>query len=226
MTTNVPTVAPQQAQELHAQGVHFIDVREVEEFAQVRIPGARLIPLSEFDLRFSEIPQDLPVVLYCRSGNRSGQAVTWLMAQGWDNLNNLHGGIMAWYQHGLTVDTAPVDAAYAATGYQQLAPDEAAAWLARGALAVDVREPQEYAAGHVPGAINLPLGSIAARLAELPKDREMVLVCNTGNRSSLSAQLLLREGYDGARVANLEGGTSAWRTQGRPVEMALMHLRP
>ncbi|MBS3967048.1 MAG: rhodanese-like domain-containing protein [Truepera sp.] len=226
MITTIAAVSPQQAQALHAQGVHFIDVREVEEFAQVRIPGAQLIPLSELDLRFGEIPQDRPVVLYCRSGNRSGQAVAWLMSQGWDNLSNLHGGIMAWYQHGLTLDTAPVDAAYATTSYQQLAPDEAAAWLVRGALAVDVREPQEYALGHVPEAINLPLGSIAARLADLPRDREIVLVCNTGNRSSLAAQLLLREGYDGARVANLEGGTSAWRTQGRPVEMSLMHLRP
>ncbi len=222
MNTNSPDVSPQQAQELHAQGAHFIDVREVEEFAQVRIPGAQLIPLSEFDLRFNEIPQDRPVVLYCRSGNRSGQAIAWLAFQGWDNLSNLRGGIMAWYQHGLALDTAPTEAAYAASSYQQLMPDEASGWLARGALAVDVREPQEYMLGHVPGAINLPLGSIAARIAELPRDREVVLVCNTGNRSSLAAQLLLREGYDGAKVANLEGGTSAWRTQGRPVETALL----
>ena len=218
MIATIPDVSPQQAHELQAQGALVIDLREVEEFAQVRIPDAELIPLSEFNLRFGEIPQDRPVVLYCRSGNRSAQAGAWLMAQGWDNLSNLSGGIMAWYQHGLSVDTAPVDASYGATSYQALPPDEAADWLARGALAVDVREPQEYALGHVPEAINLPLGSLAARLAELPREREIVLVCNTGNRSSLAAQLLLREGYDGAKVANLEGGIGAWRVQGLMVE--------
>jgi rhodanese-related sulfurtransferase len=220
MIVTIPDLSPQQAHDLQAQGTLFIDVREVEEFEQVRIPDAQLIPLSEFTLRFSEIPQDRPVVLYCRSGNRSAQAGAWLRAQGWDNLGNLSGGIMAWYQHGLTVDTAPVDAVYAATIYQALTPDEAADWLGRGALAVDVREPHEYALGHVPEAINLPLGSIASRLADLPRDRELVLVCNSGNRSSLAAQLLLREGYDAAKVANLEGGTSAWRAKGLPLRQS------
>lgn len=217
MIATIADLSPQEAQALQTQGGLLLDVREVEEYTQVRLPGASLLPLSELDLRLDAIPRDRPVVLYCRSGNRSAQAVAWLRAQGWENVHNLRGGIFAWYQRGLPLDTAPIDATYATAGYQELTPSEAVDWLARGALAVDVREPQEYAQGHVPGAINLPLGSLDAHLEDLSKDRAIVLVCNSGNRSGLAAERLTRDGFPGANVANLAGGMSAWRAQGLPV---------
>jgi glyoxylase-like metal-dependent hydrolase (beta-lactamase superfamily II)/rhodanese-related sulfurtransferase len=101
----------------------------------------------------------------------------------------------------------------------QTVPGIAAAALeARSAEAVlvDVREPDEYVAGHVPGAVNVPQADLASRLDELPPERQILVICQGGFRSLRAAQFLKQQGYD--RVVNVEGGTAAWRAAGKPVE--------
>lgn len=83
----------------------LIDVRETDEYADGRIPGAINIPLSEMEARYTEIPQDKPVILACGVGGRSGQAAAFVAAQGWDNLINLDGGTMGWIQAGHPLET-------------------------------------------------------------------------------------------------------------------------
>jgi len=73
----------------------LFDVREQEEFDEVNISG-KLIPLSEFETRWQEIPQDVPVYLYCRSGRRSRTALEFLKKQGYTNGFNVTGGILSW----------------------------------------------------------------------------------------------------------------------------------
>jgi phage shock protein E len=81
---------------------------------------------------------------------------------------------------------------------------------------LDVRTPEEYAAGHVPGAVNVPHDQLASRLAEVPKDKDVVVYCRTGRRSTLAADVLAANGY--TRVSRLEGDMQAWTARGRPVE--------
>lgn len=83
-------------------------------------------------------------------------------------------------------------------------------------LLLDVREPEEYAYGHVPGAVNLPQAEIASRLGEIPRDRPVQVICQSGYRSLRSAQFLAQMGY--TNVANVTGGTAAWRASDRPVD--------
>ena len=83
--------------------VVLIDVREQWEYDEAHIPGVTLIPMSEFESRVSELPQDKTVVLTCRSGNRSGQAYDYLTNLGYDNVHNMRGGILAWESAGLEV---------------------------------------------------------------------------------------------------------------------------
>jgi hydroxyacylglutathione hydrolase len=84
------------------------------------------------------------------------------------------------------------------------------------ALLLDVREPAEYAHGHVPGAINIPQADLATRLDDLPRDRPVLLICQGGLRSLRAAQFLRQVGFD--RVASVAGGTDAWTDAGRSVE--------
>lgn len=90
--------------------------------------------------------------------------------------------------------------------------------LSQDALVLDVREAEEYAAGHVPGAINLPQAELATRLEELPRDKPLLLICQGGYRSLRAARFLAQVGF--ADVASVEGGTAAWQAVGRPIEMA------
>lgn len=80
---------------------------------------------------------------------------------------------------------------------------------------LDVRTPQEYAEGHVPGAVNVPQEQLASRLAEVPKDKDVVIYCRSGRRSVLAADILAANGY--SRLSHLEGDMNAWVAKGRPV---------
>ena len=97
----------------------------------------------------------------------------------------------------------------------EIAVDRLARGQSGGATVVDVREPNEYVTGHVPGTTLIPMGQLSSRLGELDKRRPVYLVCASGNRSAAMTDLLRAAGYDAYSVA---GGTSAWARSGRPVE--------
>jgi hydroxyacylglutathione hydrolase len=83
------------------------------------------------------------------------------------------------------------------------------------AVVLDVREPAEYAHGHIPGAINLPQADLATRLEEVPRDRPLLVVCQVGLRSLRSAQFLKQMEF--GQVASIKGGTAAWSEAGKPL---------
>lgn len=97
-----------------------------------------------------------------------------------------------------------------------LDPAEAKSRQAEGAIIVDVREPEEWRSGHAPGARNIPLGQIQKRLKKLPKDRDLIFVCRSGNRSRQATNLAKQHGL--ARSLNLRGGMGAWSKVGLSVE--------
>jgi glyoxylase-like metal-dependent hydrolase (beta-lactamase superfamily II)/rhodanese-related sulfurtransferase len=80
---------------------------------------------------------------------------------------------------------------------------------------LDVREPEEYAHGHVPGAVNLPQADLATRLAVLPLGRPLYVICQGGFRSLRAAQFLRQRGFED--VVSVKGGTEAWRAAGKPL---------
>jgi rhodanese-related sulfurtransferase len=79
---------------------------------------------------------------------------------------------------------------------------------------IDVREPQEFHTGHVPGADLMPLMTVPLRHAELPKDRTVYVICHSGGRSMQACAWLAHQGYD---VANVLGGTGEWAVRGLPI---------
>lgn len=81
---------------------------------------------------------------------------------------------------------------------------------------IDVREPYEYDGGHVPGALSMPLGQVAALAAELPKDQPLYVICRSGNRSLQASEALVEAGFQDVR--NVDGGMIAWQAAGYAVE--------
>lgn len=94
-------------------------------------------------------------------------------------------------------------------------PPEAGRRQTDGALLVDVREPDEWREGHAPGATHIPLGQLRAQLAAIPRDREVLLICRSGNRSQQAQRLLRSAGYP--RAVNVAGGMIAWGRAGQPI---------
>jgi rhodanese-related sulfurtransferase len=92
--------------------------------------------------------------------------------------------------------------------------DEALAIVSGGALLLDVREDNEWDAGHAADAIHIALSEVPDHLDDLTKDRLIVCVCRSGVRSARAATFLIQNGYD---AINLEGGMLAWAEQGEPL---------
>ena len=83
------------------------------------------------------------------------------------------------------------------------------------AVLLDVREDDEWVAGHAPGALHVPMMTIPMRADEVPTDRDVVVVCRVGQRSAQVVAYLRRQGWE--RVANLDGGMADWEAAGRPM---------
>jgi rhodanese-related sulfurtransferase len=98
----ISEVTPQTLEEWDSEGREYrlVDVRSMAETARGVLPGAELVPLHLIPLRKDEMAGDKPVVLYCQTGARSGQACAFLAQQGIDNVHNLVGGIVGWVRAG------------------------------------------------------------------------------------------------------------------------------
>ncbi len=96
---------------------------------------------------------------------------------------------------------------------------EAASHLAEPettAILLDVREPYEFVPRHAQGAVNIPMSEFVARIAEVPQDREVLVICEHGSRSADVVRYLMRQGY--TQAINVDGGTEMWESAGLPME--------
>jgi rhodanese-related sulfurtransferase len=96
----------------------------------------------------------------------------------------------------------------------EVAADEGAQLVRDGALLLDVRNDDEWAAGHAPDATYVTLSQVPTRIDELPDDRRIVAICRSGARSAKATEFLIAQGYD---TVNLGGGMRAWAAAGLPV---------
>ncbi|GAC1696769.1 MAG: hypothetical protein NVS9B6_04240 [Candidatus Limnocylindrales bacterium] len=97
----------------------------------------------------------------------------------------------------------------------EIEPQQASERLGSGAVLVDVREANEWAAGHATGAIHLPLGHLPNRIAELPAGRELLFLCQSGSRSLMATKIATERGR---AAKSVRGGTIAWAKAGLPLE--------
>jgi glyoxylase-like metal-dependent hydrolase (beta-lactamase superfamily II)/rhodanese-related sulfurtransferase len=187
-------------------GVLILDTRKPEVFAQGFVPGAVNIGLDgSFAPWVGALVPDLrqPLLLVTEPG-REEETVTRLSRVGYDQVvGYLAGGFDAWLQGERPVDSVPsVLVETFATGYRE-------------AVVVDVRKPSEFAAGHLPGAINLPLDYLHENLAQFPKDRPVYVHCAGGYRSMITCSVLKAQGWD--NVTDIAGGFAAMSRAGLPV---------
>lgn len=103
--------------------------------------------------------------------------------------------------------------------FHRITIDEAKEMMSDGnTVVIDVRNPDEYQGGHLPGATLIPVNSVFARREELPADKKIIFVCAIGQRSALASEMAAAAGLPPERIYNLEGGTDAWRKAGEAIE--------
>ena len=200
--------------DLVAKRAVVVDVRDTAAFAKGFVPGTINIPLSSSFPTYagSVLSYDRPIYLLCDEErvHRIEEPVRDLALIGLDDVEGFLGGdaFDAWCAAGRALDSVPQASA------ETLAPR-----LARSEVVViDVRGRSEWDVGHIAGAVHIPLGAVPERLAEIPRDRTVVMQCETGSRSAIAASVLRVNGFQ--RVENLTGGFAAWQEAGLPATSA------
>ncbi len=100
-------ISVQEAAKLRDEGAFVLDVREPSEWNEFHIPNATLIPLGQLEARVSEVPKDKPIVVVCRSGNRSATGRNILKDMGFTNVTSMKGGMTDWRSDGLPTVSGP-----------------------------------------------------------------------------------------------------------------------
>jgi hydroxyacylglutathione hydrolase len=189
-----------------------VDTRPAAAFAVGHVPGTINIPLARSFATWagSLVPYDRDVYLVTGEQGEADvdEALRELRTIGLDRVAGYfdQDAVQAWAAAGGRPTTVP-----------QTTPAQLAADLAAGNVAVvDVRGRAEWEAGHLPGVPNVPLAQLTDRLAELPRDRPLVVHCQRGTRSAIAASVLQARGF--TNVVNLTGGFAEWQAGGHPVE--------
>jgi rhodanese-related sulfurtransferase/glyoxylase-like metal-dependent hydrolase (beta-lactamase superfamily II) len=190
--------------------LQLVDVRDPGEAAAGTLPHARTVPLPVLVDRVGELRPDVPTVLYCASGYRSAIAASTLRALGFADVSDIVGGYGAWSGAGLPVAEGSGGPAMDPETVPDVSAEEGHRLVEAGAVLLDVREADEWDAGHAPEAMWIPLGELQARVGELPRDQRIVAICRSGGRSRAVAAALVQAGYD---AVNVDGGMRAWASE-------------
>jgi rhodanese-related sulfurtransferase len=209
MTKALKPLSLEEVLRLKNQGAQLLDVRDAVEFEGAHLAGSLNIALQGKYATWcgTMLDRHVPIVVIAEPGGVE-EAVMRLGRIGFDNVAGyLAGGMAALENYPELVEaTDRVTAqALARLGRQADAP-----------LVLDVRSEKEWAAGHIPGSVNIPLNHLRERIDELPADRQIAVHCEGGYRSAIAASVLAQQGRK--NVLDLVGGYKAWVALKLPTE--------
>lgn len=207
----LPEALPPEAFDRRARdGAVIVDLRMPQAFAGGHIPGATNIWLAGLSLYAGWVlPLDRQVLLVGDPSSDMAIAQRMLARVGFDQLAGfLRGGFESWQNSGRPI-----------ARQRTVSVQEALAEQRRGALILDVRNPDEWRSGMIPDSLPIDLAELEGRLDALPRDRRIIATCSVGHRGAIGASILQRHGL--VDVANMLGGTTAWKQVGQPLAPGL-----
>jgi rhodanese-related sulfurtransferase len=196
----------------------LIDARTKDEYQEAHIDGAVSMPEKTFDDNIAMLPADKNalLVLYCNGVKcgKSRKAAAKAAAKGYTNILVYGEGFPVWEEKGYKIVPGPDYAKKVET--TKIAPADLRNMLdakTGSFLLVDVRDESEFREGHIPGAINIPAETFATRSEVLPKEKKIIVYCNTGGRSYTAYRKLMKLGYTDIAQALFAN----WKEAGMPV---------
>lgn len=200
-----PQLPPEQLAPALAGELVVVDTRLADAYAAGHIPGTINIPLGDGFVGWAGwlLPYDRPIALVVDEAQLAA-ARDELLLIGLDEL-------AGYWPTSLAASWSP------AAHYQRQSASELRPSIDQnGALLLDVRTPAEYAAGHIPGSRNIPLGRLPSQVDQLPTDQPVIVYCQAGSRSPIAASIVQAHGCE--RVAEISDGFEGWQAAGAPVE--------
>jgi hydroxyacylglutathione hydrolase len=202
-----PALSAVEFRDAAASGATVLDVRAPSSFAGGHIPGSVSIPLEVLPNYAGWIlGYDRPLLLVIDGPMELDEIVRILARIGFDGISgHLAGGVEGWAKSGLPLRSFP-----------SVTPTDLQGMLSRGkdVLVLDVRTGKERRTGWVEGSLHIFAGYLKKRVADVPRDRRIAVMCSSGLRGSLGAGMLQDAGYD---VMNVIGGMGGWKGAGLPI---------
>lgn len=193
-------------------GAHLLDGRESDDFAKRHVVDAISIPMKGHYATWAGtfLDHNKPVVIIADAG-KEREAAMRLGRIGFDN-------VVGYVKDGMAAFEKRDDLV---ASNMRATPDTLASLLksSKPPMVVDVRTDAEWNVANIDGSVHMPLISLLDKVDSLPRDRELVILCATGNRSSTAASLLSQRGV--THVTDLAGGIEAWQKQHLPVKQAV-----
>jgi glyoxylase-like metal-dependent hydrolase (beta-lactamase superfamily II)/rhodanese-related sulfurtransferase len=187
-------------------GIEVLDTRSYHAFGGQHVPGSWHLDLNGNFPTFAGwvLPTDKDILLVAEDYKKALETNTWARRVGVDRIvGYLDGGVMAWAVAGF--DTGHVKQMSATELHDMVTGSS-------GFVLLDVRAPAEYEQNHIEGAVNIPVADLRYRHKELNKEKLTILICSSGNRSSLGASILARNGY--RNLYNVAGGMTGYSAAG------------
>jgi len=214
-------------------GYVLVDVRSAEDFAKGAVEGAVNIPMGKLGAELDKLPRDKQIIVNCYSGQTSGQAVAVLRMAGF-NAISLKGGFPSFAKAEIPTPvptaaaTLPAATPAKLDEKQTIVKDAAVSYFSNlpansnmiapadvkkkvdagetGFVILDIRKAEDFANGHIEGSINIPMGQVGAKLDTLPKDKQIIVACYSGQTSGQTVAVLRMAGYN---AISFKGGFPA-----------------
>lgn len=200
-------LTPNELREKMEKGAVVVDTSEPAAFGGAHIKGAYSIWLEGLPVFAGWVlSYDRPILLVLEDQSHLERAVRYLIRVGYDQITGyLKDGTEGWYNTGFPTESLPL-----------LSVHQLKDKIDRGGdlLVLDTRGQDEWDSGHIKGALHIYVGHLEQRLAEVPRDKPVAVICNVGHRAGLGASILLRAGYQ--EVYNVLGSVKAWVAAGFP----------
>jgi hydroxyacylglutathione hydrolase len=203
-----PPLTPAEFKQEIEGGAVVVDTSEPAAFGGAHIKGTYSIWLEGLPVFGGWVlPYDKPVLLVLEDQSHLDKAVRYLIRAGYDRIiGYLKDGTEGWYNAGFPTESLPL-----------LSVHQLKSMLDRHEklLVLDTRGQEEWESGHIAGALHIYVGHLEQKLAEVPRNLPIAVICNVGHRAGLGASILLRANYP--KVYNVLGSVKAWMAAGFPV---------
>jgi len=174
-----------------------VDIRNIGEVEMGSVPGAQHISLPSLLRSIDQLDKTTPTVVFCAGGYRSSIAASLLRAHGFSDVSDLIGGYTAWSNANIPSSLPVISVVDAASD--------------NTAIHLDIREQDEWDAGHDASATHIAMADLVATVGSFEKDRPIICICRSGNRSGKVAAWLILQGFN---AVNMTGGMQQWAADG------------
>ncbi|MFA6296796.1 MAG: rhodanese-like domain-containing protein [Patescibacteria group bacterium] len=215
--STIPTITASELKEKidNQENIYILDVQSEQNYLTKHIPGSINIPYEQVEARIKEIPNNKEIITTCTNDNTcktSTKAAELLSSKGLKNVKSFKEGVTGWEEQNYPIISG-FDAIYKSINLDQL---KQKIDNNEDIVILDIREKDSFDKSHIKNAINMPFEEVANRIKELPRNKELIVYDETGNRSKLIVESLTKKGF--TQAINLINGYLDWQNKNYPIE--------